>query len=441
MRFGKKQHVANFAFLSGQSTNNAAISPTALPFVTTMLIVDSVAHLNDLAFNRFLTADTTIQFAGDTTDALLNLSTLDTRGFNLNIVGTRQVLRTGGTLNAGTTTINPLAASGGQAQTAHTTDLATFAPFVIASLGGAAIDGCRITMTSGVDATDGAWIVLGVATADCSRPTTPGVAGGSLTIGDSYTISRGSHLGVAPSSAPVNSAGFQGQVTFTDFAFTATHFGFNGATYVRCSWQSALSAGGTLSDCFLGSDMTEILPMGVVNLSFGVLVTTGNGVLSSLLNVENDLYVTGNNPFSVGGGFYQDVGIFRGVFGNGIQCQAMQGNHGFEIYQGGSCLNDGLVWGNRNASFGVLVDAGATFAISGAIPSVTGGHGDFAFEFQDHPVTVARAWDDTAGAYTEAGAAATRACTWTNYVATLVGGGFNQNAHCVQAGSAIITDV
>lgn len=64
---------------------------------------------------------------------------------------------------------------------------------------------------------------------------------------------------------------------------------------------------------------------------------------------------------------------------------------------------------------------------------------DFAvFPPNNSPTQVARAIDPATGIVTEAGAPATRATTWANYQGTIAGGGFDFQAHCVEANSAII---
>lgn len=53
--------------------------------------------------------------------------------------------------------------------------------------------------------------------------------------------------------------------------------------------------------------------------------------------------------------------------------------------------------------------------------------------------TVARAWDDTTGAYTEAGGVATRATTWAHLAGSIASGGFAGNAIDVATGASIVS--
>jgi hypothetical protein len=81
------------------------------------------------------------------------------------------------------------------------------------------------------------------------------------------------------------------------------------------------------------------------------------------------------------------------------------------------------IWGTTSVDgiFGMLVLSGGSFRyVPGTLMTVTGPAGDFALDGN----TNARAWDDTAGAYT-----ANIACTWAN----LIGGSLLDNAHNLMA--------
>jgi hypothetical protein len=416
--------------------NDANPGTALLPILTT-------AHLNALLFLKKLVAGTTITYMSDDLSSVgLDLSTLDLGEFNLDFLGTPVVVHTGGNLNAGTITINPVAAGGGQRQTAHTTDLVSFAPFIFTVLGGASPGPRRLVDTvTGA----GAWIVSGVATASMTRPVAPDGSAGALTIGDAYRIQRGSILELDSSSAPSSSGGV---VSFSDFEFIAESVGpisltnaiGSGVAYNRCAFLGQLSTGGNFSDCAIcagtSGSYTAIFSAGLWIPDSSVDIQTG------IIAASGDIYVTGPTlrNLVIGTGFVQAMWVFTGI-GAGLQVQDST-DDGLTVRQGGGLLCDVLIWGRGNTGYGLKIGTTTSTTI-GAVatpPSITGALGDFAFEAQSVAVAVARAWNDTTGAYTEAGGPATRATTWANFVAAIGGGGFDHQAHCVQSGSTLTAD-
>ena len=109
-----------------------------------------------------------------------------------------------------------------------------------------------------------------------------------------------------------------------------------------------------------------------------------------------------------------------------------------------STLSSGGVAFTLNGQIGMTVYPGATAIVPGTapnIPTVTGTAGDFGFIPQQGtagPVTVARAWNDAVGAYTEAGGVATRTTTWAHFVASIGAGGFDFQAHNPATSASIV---
>jgi collagen type VII alpha len=428
-------------------SNNGATNVT--PILTT-------AHLNNLLFFKSLTANTTITYMSDDLSGVgLDYSTMALGNFNLTFQMTPVVTHTGGTLNAGTVAINPLAASGGQRQVVHTSDVVTFNPFVFTGLGGASAHPQRLVATSGGDVNTGAWIVSATtpASPSMSRSITPGGTNGNLTIGDTYKIQRGGIINVTQGQPPTQDAGPSGGggglVFFNDAAFGLTSWGIGGIQYARCSFENSLVVAAGLTDCFVGAGIIEILPIGSISMTAGVLVTTIFDLLHSSISFADDTYITGS-AFILSGNVYGSVTALPGS-GNGIQIQDMTNPTGALIVltaipfanQTGSPSNP-LIWGNGNVGPGITIGPGACITVAdevGVVPSVTGTGGDFAFiaENSGPLVTVARAWNNATGAYTEAGGVATRTTTWAHFAASISpGGGFLFQAHNVATAASII---
>ncbi len=409
-------------------SNNGATSVT--PILTT-------AHLNSLLFFRTLTADTTITYMSDDPGSVgLDFSTMALSTFALTFQGTPQVLHTGGTLNAGTIAINPHAAGGGQRQVVHTSDLATFNPFVHTVFGGAATNPTRLVDNT---TTSGAWIVTDTTPAapSVTQPTNPDGTIGTLTIGDTYHITRGSTLAFADAAGAI--VGDSGIVA-NDFAFKATSVGTTAAlvTYNRCSFLNTVSVLGQFNDCALmvGTTSTSICVAGLY------VPNAPTGSVNGVLALGGNCYIAqpaSSNAFQVGPFRIAQLFVFEqfGVGSGGIQIQDSSGN-GLEIYQGGGILCEVLIWGNGNTGFGISIRSSASAAIgeSATVPSVTGTLGDFAFVTAGGgaDITVARAFNPATGAYTEAGGVATRTTTWAHFAASITpGGGFNFQAHCLES--------
>jgi hypothetical protein len=422
-----------------------------------------------------LTADRTITYmSDDAAGASLDYATIDFNGFNLTFQGTPQVLHTGGTFNAGTVAINPAAAGGGQRQLVHTSDLATFAPFVFNfGSGGTAPHPTKIVDTTGANAGTDAWIVSGTATASVTRPISPAnfvsesLSGpaGVFTIGDSYQIVRGSLLTMATATGYVNTNanGAGGQPIFNDFAFTASSGGntIAGAVYQRCSFEGPLVMSGAFLDCYCatGALMLSFTPAAVIVLQAGLFVTTGTDGWAGYLVLFNDVYITGVGlvldqqtgfvNVSVGQASIIGAGTLQ-LHDNTFTPTGPQGALTFLLTANlGNPLGllgveaPSLIWGNGNTGLGVAVGPGATGGLSatvGSVPTVTGTLGDFGFIGQNGGavVTVARAWNEAVGAYTEAGGVATRTTTWAHFAAAIGAGGFGFQAHNPATGADLV---
>jgi len=430
VRFIDPANSTGFASDSNTGATSNNVPPGSGPILTT-------AHLNALLFLKALTGDVTITYMSDDTSGVgLDWSTMDLSTHALNFQGAPTVVHNGGTLNAGTTTINPAAAGGGQRQTAHTTDIVDFGPFVTTDLGGAAPFPCLLVDQVTTDTT---WIVSGVgsATASCSRPVTTGMTAGAIASGHAYQIRRGTQLMTATASIPVSSGGL---VTFNDFAFST--IGIDGAVYNRCSF-AITSSGGTLNNCF-GHAFVQTNAIGFLSLVAGVLVSTSGDELTAPVTLSGDTYVTGAGLL-MGNTFYSSVFVTPGI-GAGVQIN--DSDNGVLVVTpealvfSTSSPSNPLIWGNGNVQFGMLVQPGGSITVGdepATLPTVTGTSGDFAFLGPNGVLAaVARAWDDSVGAYTEAGGPATRTCTWANFAAAIGAGGFNFQAHNPATNAQII---
>lgn len=426
VRFIDPANSTGFASDSNTGATATNIPPGSGPILTTV-------HLVDLLFNRKLLAAATITYMSDDTSGVpLDYSTVDTSEFALTFQGTPQVLHTGGTFNAGTIAINPAAAGGGQRQTVHTTDIADFAPFVFSGFGGTATDLTYVKDTSGGNADTRAWIASGAgsATASVSRPTTPGITAGTLTIGDSYTIQRGSILRI---SQPTR---ISASIELIDFAFDASS-SQSGELFIRCSFMASLNGDAFMQDCAVGGGIFAV--GGLITQSAGLLnVTTSDAC--TYLALDSDTYIRGA-AFLVGPANYDAVVVVPG-FGAGVQFQDMSGSAivvlGSDHLRSNMGVAGALLWGKGNAN-GIQIEEGGVIIVAAATPPTVTGANDFVFvDLNAGNRTVARAFNEAVGAYTEAGGVATRTTTWAHFTATIGAGGFNFQAHDVSTGAAII---
>jgi hypothetical protein len=436
-------------------SNSSGLANDSNSGATALTPILTTAHLNTLLFFKSLTVDTLITYMSDDPGTVgLDYSSMDLDVFTLTFQGTPVTTHTGGVLTVGTTTINPAAPSGGQRQTARTTDVVDFTPFVWLSPGTSPQPNLLVDTTGGNNGTS-AWIVSAspVTTASLSRPVTTTDTAGALTPGDSYKIVRGSLLNVAQAPPPISSLGAGAfdsdavigfnQVFLNDFAFGFTHFGINGANYHRCSLESEILVSGAYNNCFAGSGVLAVQGVGTVNINSGVLVTSSANEAVTPINMGGDVYITGESLI-LANDFYSSVFIRAGI-GAGIQVHDMTAS-GIHATAGASFVSatgvDILIWGNGNIGVGILLAPGATMVVPDELatkPTVTGTVGDFGFVDQGGAtILVGRAWNDAAGAYTEAGGPATRSTTWVNFAAAIGGGGFSFQAHCVQTNASII---
>lgn len=386
-------------------------------------------HLS-LTFLFFRFGDATIHYLSDDTSGVS--PNWETYLGNLIFVGTPQVLHTGGTLDAGTVTINPIAAAGGQRQEIHTSDLVTFAPYLF--------DTTSAKYVTDIVTGARSWIVSASspATASASQPTiTQGAAEGVLTIGNGYTISRGSILAINTGNSFFPFAEFQ------DFALSECDAEFIGLTQCSISDRESFSVTSAFcQDCFINTIV------GVVSFNAGVWVI-GNFDFSPEVTILNDTYVTGLQLILSEGNIQSIQIIGRGNFipgsyGYGAQFQDMTHAQAVAIYEptnfstfatlGGA---DALLWGNGNAGIGMLFAANA-YASKTVPPTVQGATGQFGFLDASGVVQVARAWVEATASWTDAGGPPTRATTWANWATAIGGGGFGFAAQDVSANIALV---
>ncbi len=391
-----------------------------------------------------LIATTLLQYLSDELGATgLDLSTVALGVFNLNCKGTPQITHTGGTLNGGTVAIDPIAASGGQRQTVHTTDVANWGPFVTTTLGGTSAHWQQLLTPSAQ-----VWIMSGAgsATASVSRPVDAAVASSpAMVAGPAYTTQRKTILPLTSAFAPQSDGG---QLTFTDFEFTAgsvgpitfATFAPGGVTpivYNHCAFTGPLFVGGNFNDCICASGAQG--NFFATFIAGGYLPNNSDDAQTGVMSFGGDVYVTGGSAFTTGATFYQAVFIFEGAIGTdtntGMQIQDLQkpGGGVFEADQGGTPLIGGLLWGNGNVGTGLLIEATNVALAGNTPPSVTGTEGDFGFARLNAIVHTARPWDDVGDAYATA-----RATTWANLAAAIGSGGFGGQAHDVSSNACIV---
>lgn len=423
----------------GASDANTGANPTNSPPGTGPILTTN--HLNALLFFKSLVGNTTITYLSeDVGGAALDPSTLKRGGFTLTIQMTPVTVHTGGTINAGTIAIVPLS---NQPQVVHTSDLADFGPYLFSGLGGAAANPCRLVDNV---TTAGAWIYFGngSATAETARPVLPNGAAGALTIGNAYHIQRGGILKLALTAIAPDDTG----TIFNDCAFTADSGGPQGTgsfsglgmpTFNRCSFLGPVIISSNMSDCFtcVGTQGS-----GLISFSAGVhLPFSDADEFAGAINISGDTVITGPNFLFIAATFVTELFVAAGI-GAGIQVQRTSGlavGAGGSMTQGFAISGTALYWGHNNTGVGLAVDEGAVAIVPRTpVPILTGATGDFGFVTEGGAATVARAWDDTIGAYTEPGAPASRTTTWAHLMASIGAGGFNFAAHAVAINAAVI---
>lgn len=402
-----------FASDSNTGANATNTPPGTGPILTTL-------HANTLVFNRFLTSNRTIAFMSDDTSGIaFDTMTLDQNLGSLTVAGTPQIQHTGGTLNTGTITINPTAGGGGQRQVVHTSDLVSFAPF-IPGAGGHIAYWVHDTATNG-----SAWVMSATTPASPSM-TRPAIGNstGTLTIGDAYTVQRGSVLVVA------------GQfVSYQDLEISGDT-GVGGNDYIRCAVNS-VTLESQYDNCYINRPFID----GTIFVNAG----GANVASSDKANIvaASDVYFTNSSLFIDPQHFLIEV---QAGFGAGIQVQDMA-QSGLTVLTSWDASRNivfgagGFIWGNGNGGVGIAINTGATITVDHVQPpTVTGAGGDFVFLSAGGGATtaVARAVIVATGAYTEAGGPATRATTWANFATAIGGGGFGFQAHYAEGNSAII---
>lgn len=160
----------------------------------------------------------------------------------------------------------------------------------------------------------------------------------------------------------------------------------------------------------------------------------------SSCRLDADVLLQGTSLSVVRGG-NANIG-FAGVFDSVVNSILVPGGDGIALNTDNSfignpnasiSINDGgyggsALYGSGAAGKGLYVGAGGTVLCKN-VPTVTGVGGDFGLSSP----TAARAFDETTDAYST-----TRAETWVNFVATILGGGFANAAHNVNKNSHLI---
>jgi hypothetical protein len=449
-RFVDPQNVSGFASNSNLGANSTNVPPGSGPILTT-------AENNGRMQGKTLTGNTIITYLSeDLANVGVSMTTLDLAGFTLTFDLPLIAVSTGHTIFS-VTAIDPTVAAGGQRQRIQIDSAAfDYTPFVLNAHG---LPGTATAPMRVVDQTRdvSSWIMSQetgeVTFAHLTRPVDNAVANSPQFVAtDAVTLVRPGRLPLMVEPVVIATSG--GSLVFnncqihaeglaqsapTAFALNLTTQGAGNTTFNHCSFDGPLLFGGLFNDCYF-SDGAQGTFLATV-IAGGWLPNSNTDQLWGVLNIGGDLYVTGDSSFNLGATFYSACFFFAGALNvagaSGLQVQSVSNSlPGLQLFQGGAALSLGLLWGNGNTGLGLQIAGGVTWASSHIFtPNITGATGDFGFLHANTILTTARAWDDSVGAYTTL-----RACTWANYVATIAGGGFSGNAHCVQANSAVVQE-
>ena len=366
---------------TGATANN--VPAGSGPILTT-------AENNARMRSNVLDANKTIAYLSDDAPGVfVDYLSLDFAGFTLTFLGTVVVLAT-----TSITAATPIAPASQQREVL-TTALADLTAFILTGEGGSSAVPTRFLVTSGPRAGNTAWLVTqvtgeggGLNVIDCTRPTTPAKAAGTIALGDSVDIVRGSFLAFAPSSSAQTTSAGNPSVTLQNLALRPgssgpqTPFPFvqgfqtsvDELTFSVTGFACFVYGSGGLSIASLLANVTLEAGAYIAQLDFGLNLSLGG-----------DCYVTGLS-LGVGPQFFTSLLFFAGI-GSGAQFQDLTGSAAIQVF-GDDVLgvatdvsSASLLWGNGNAGPGLLVWPGATAIVSaGTPPTVTGSGGEFAFQ-------------------------------------------------------------
>jgi hypothetical protein len=430
--FWDPANTTGFASDSNTGANPTNVPPGSGPVLT-------VGHINNLTFLTFMTANTTIHQMSDAPDVDLLLDTLAYNDFLLTILGSFVQSATATVISV--TNVNEL---GNQREVIELNIDPT--PFVLTQLGGTSGTTLyKMVVSGGANLGTSCRIVsvAGTNTANCTSPVTTSQTRGLISPGDTVTIGRGVTLSLGADIAT-------NLLQVIGCTITAT--GANSADsyqFLDCDLPNGFQANASFVNC------------GVVGLfcylasfQFGLYVSQydpGFGAYdeSQFLDLASGVYVTGYGLLidpnyghscvsfgdfdgGVGAGFFDCTSPIAALIANVHVSAAGQGPRGLQS----------LIWGSGNAGVGIAVGPGASVTVPAGseAPIIEGTAGAFGFIGQNGGalVTVARAWNDATGAYTEAGGVATRTTTWAHLAASIAAGGFNFNAHNPATGASVV---
>lgn len=417
---------------TGATDNN--VPPGSGPIRTT-------AHLNALVFQRVMINNTFVNYmSNDASGVELLLNTLEYADFVLTATGTFQ--QSAATTAVAVTDVN---------ETTNQRETITFGidptPFILTALGGTGgTNPFYVKVVGGANDGTIAWIVksAGVNQAFCSTPVNTGDSKGTISPGDTLVIGRGSDIEIGSDVAT-------NLLSAVNFNIVDSGEGLADVyEFTNCSLPNGFSATASLTNCFVVG-----LFAFYVGIQFGVYVSTHDPTFNTYdssvaLSLSSGVYVTGFgilvNPS------YGHTVVTFGDFANGrgagfFDCTSTIGAIVVQAPMAaagpGVRGNQALIWGLGNTGAGIVIGPGATLVVPAGseVPIITGTGGDFAFVGQNGGalVTVARAWNDAAGAYTEVGGVATRTTTWAHLFTTISpGGGFDFQAHNPATNAAIV---
>jgi hypothetical protein len=263
-------------------------------------------------------------------------------------------------------------------------------------------------------------------------------------IGDSYQVETlmPIQLGSIQISSPtVNLLGFPPTVVFNDFDFSAglapgttnvctpqfsgvgAAVSFQGCNTVFAEFGSWGSGRAEYDNCFLSTYANVVGPSlflaGLTNPAFGV-------VMARAAQFNFDHLIQGGGGLQVENGGYaiiQSLAIFD------------SSEDGIVFFNGSGGSVSGVLYGSGNSQTGMAVLGSSDVSLQVGTPAtditITGTAGDFRLQ---GGANNARAFDETAGAYT-----AVRAQTWALFQTAVAGGGFGGNAHNLTENNHIVS--
>ena len=426
--------------ISGHASDSNSGTTALTPFLT-------VAKLNSvLLFGKITLSSLELIYLSDrkSGDVPLDLSTLNMNGKWCHVIGTAQFVSLAASVGSGTLAMNPATGQKSVVVTTGASEITDFAPYVYGGEGSTVP--CPVYLAD-VNTGANGWIAPGSTgpTAWTASPVTTTTNQAVFTIGDTVRIYRNPLVEIAP----MNVLEIGASIVFLDCSFDTSPLpqsvepsNLSVILFQNCSFNSPAQGGGAFVNCYFANGTQLTAPS---TISAGVLVVSGIGTdcyATAPITIGDDCFLTGVS-FVIGDSYFAAVTI-ENLLGfeveGGIQVWNMTGttNQG-AITALKSCVlgvqpstepdSAALLWGTGSSGAGIVVGQGVTVSVSSSrVPTLTG-----ATDFEFYGLagsgfeTTARAWNNTAGAWT-----APITCSWANFIDTLL-----YNAQAVNTNAAL----